>query len=145
MAQQRVFMGSVTAAIPNGGDETHPIYVREGKAYQIDKVAEASHADKSSEADHAANSDEATHAGVSDKLGEATVGGPNTPIYLKDGVPTPIEVSFGDSTSSEIVLGDGSTLTIDKFIENNIEKIRETLGIVTKEKSGLVPKLPDQQ
>lgn len=141
MAQQRVLMGSVTAAIPNGGDETHPIYVREGKAYQIDQVADSAHADN---ADHANNSDEATHAGVSDKLGTTTVGGPHLPIYIKDGVPTPIDDSFGNSSSSTLVLGDGSVVPVEDFLDQYIERIREKLGIVTREKNGLVPKLPTQ-
>ena len=141
MAQQRVFMGSVVAAIPTGGDETHPIYVREGKAYQIDQVADSAHSDN---ADHANNSDEATHAGVSDKIGTTTIGGPNRPVYIKDGVPTPIDDSFGSSTKGDLVLGDGSVISIDTFLTQNIESIREKLGIVTREKNGLVPKLPTQ-
>ncbi len=43
---------------------------------------------------------------------------------------------------TEIVLGDGTTQSIDTFIENNIETIREKLGVVTQEKTGLVPVLP---
>lgn len=141
MAQQRVFMGSVVAAIPTGGDETHPIYVRDGKAYTIDQVADSAHADN---ADHADNSDEATHAGVSDKVGTGTVGGPHLPVYIKDGVPTPIDDSFGGNTKGDLVLGDGSVISIDTFLTQNIESIREKLGIVTREKNGLVPKLPTQ-
>ena len=141
MAQQRVFMGSVVAAIPTGGDETHPIYVREGKAYQIDQVADSAHADN---ADHADNSDEATHAGVSDKVGTETIGSPWRPVYIKDGVPTVVEDTFGNSAKDTIVLGDGSVVSVNDFLDQYVDMIREKLGIVTTEKNGLVPKLPTQ-
>ena len=121
MAQQRVFMGTVLAIIPDGGDENHPIFIREGKVYPIDKLAEAD---------------------VASRLGNETVGGPNTPIYIKDGVPTPMEGGIGTGSTGEVALGDGSIVTIEQFIEDNIDIIREKLGIVTREHDGLVPKLP---
>lgn len=45
-------------------------------------------------------------------------------------------------TDSQIVLGDGSTIDISVFITNNIETIRDALGLATAEHMGLVPKLP---
>ena len=128
MAQQRVFMGSVISAIKvSGGDETHPIYVRDNRAYTIDQVADSIHSD------------------VTDKIGTETIGSPDLPVYIKDGVPTPIDPPFSNGDSADILLGDGTSQTIEEFITGNIEIIREALGIVTREKMGLVPKLPSPE
>ena len=124
MAQQRVYMGKVLAFLPDAGDETHPVFIRDGMVYAIDRLAEA---------------DSAT------RLGDLNVGGPNTPVYFKDGVPTPMEGGIGTGTSGDIALGDGTIVTVEQFIENNIDVIRDKLGIVTKEHDGLVPKLPSDE
>lgn len=56
--------------------------------------------------------------------------GPEGPAYQPSG------------TSNDIMLGDGSTISIATLLQNNIETIRTALGVVTKEKNGLVPVLP---
>ena len=124
MAQQRVFVGTVVSEFNSGGDETHPVYIRFGKVVQIDQVADSAHAD------------------VSDKIGTETIGGPNNPVYIKDGVPTPTG-TYDSGSDSDIILGDGTSKSISDFITENIEVIREALGVVTREKMGLVPKLPN--
>lgn len=47
-------------------------------------------------------------------------------------------------TSDSLVLADGTTKTIAAILQDNIETIRETLGVVTTEKIGLVPLLPTE-
>lgn len=90
--------------------------------------------------------DTVPNATTAEKLGSGSVGDDSTPIYLKDGVPTACTSVSGGAeftgTSSQIVLGDGTTQDISTFITNNIEAIRNALGVVTTKKAGLVPHLP---
>lgn len=130
MAQQKLDLGKVVAEIPDAGDATHAVYILNGKPTRVDKVAEAS------KADSAGSASKATEA---EKIGTGTVGSDKAPVYIKDGVPT--QVTMG--SSSDILLGDGTTKTIEQFIEENIETIREKLGVATTQKSGLTPQLPE--
>ena len=48
-------------------------------------------------------------------------------------------------SATDVVLGDGTTKSIEEFITDNIETIREKLGLATTEHMGLVPQLPQSE
>ena len=157
MAQQRIYLGTVVSVLPAGGDDKHPVYVLDGKVYPIESVANADNADVAEKLGTSTVGGVTQAVYIKDgiptpvdsvdvaiKVGTDTVGGPNHPIYLKEGVPTPIDsVDIGTGTPDDIMLGDGTTVSIDKFLDDHIEEIREKIGIVTTERIGLVPKLPE--
>lgn len=50
-----------------------------------------------------------------------------------------------NGSSSDIVLGDGTVKSISEFITENIETIRDELGLATTEHIGFIPSLPKQE
>lgn len=60
-----------------------------------------------------------------------------------DGSLNVITTSFVESTglSSEVILGDGTKKSIEEFIQENIETIRDAIGLANEEHPGLAPKV----
>lgn len=159
MAQQKMYVGTVLFSLPDAGDDKHSLYFKDGKPIVIESVGKA---DSSSVAEKLGQVtvggpksplylldgvptaiESVAKADVSDKVGTGTVGSPTKPVYIRDGVPTPIDNAIALGTENDIVLGDGTVKSIGTFLDEHIEEIREKLGVVTVERDGLVPKLPE--
>ena len=51
-------------------------------------------------------------------------------------------LSYFNGGRNQLTLGNGEYINIGEFLTGNVEQIRSSIGVVTKDKAGLVPKLP---